>query len=175
MLNDGEPAIAWVDLGGKPYYMHFLVSGTKVVYGYVDDHFCVDHLANEPYLIPSDMMAEARSRIPSYRNRLVTISSGGDFDMKKAISAGLQDHIDFLGAKSDSFALPSIRKWARMMTDPKNSKSWPSVFKNGRGLYGTLRDMYQGIVHAGSGGDGLRGLYASFLEEASDVMGQRGA
>ena len=69
------------------------------------------------------------------------------FDLQDAIRAGLRDCVEYLGSSSTSFALPAIRKWARLMTDNNNSKGWPTVFNNGIGLYGTLRTMYEGIEH----------------------------
>ena len=77
---------------------------------------------------------------------------------------------NILGASSTSFALPAIRKWARLMTDVKNKKGWPTVFSGGRGLYGTLRTVYEGIEHIGTGGGGLRGMYADFLDEAASFL-----
>ena len=82
----------------------------------------------------------------------------------------LRSHLEYLGGSSTSFALPALRKWARMMTDKKNKKGWSVVFKGGRGLYGTLRMVYESIEHTGTGGGGLRGMYADFLVEAADIM-----
>ena len=56
------------------------------------------------------------------------------------------------------------------MTDTNNKKVWPTVFGAGRGLYGTLRTIYEAIVHIGTGGGALRGMYANFLAEAAPVL-----
>jgi hypothetical protein len=169
-LAEGNPAIVWIDLGGAPYYMHFLQSGVAVVYGMDGDHVMVDIRARKPYTIPSDLLREARAKVPSYRNRIMTIELSGQINLVEAIREGLQDCIDYLGASSTSFALPSIRKWARLMTDTKNKKGWPTVFSGGRGLYGTLRTMYEAIAHYGTDGGGLRGMYADFLDEAAVIL-----
>jgi len=170
-LEKGLPAIAWMDLGGPPYYMHTNLLGVGVVYGIEEGKALVDKRAKAPFEIPMDALAIARDRVPSFKNRIMTIEPKTDFDLATAIQDGLRDCVDYLGAKSTSFALPSIRKWARMMTDEKNEKGWPTVHKNGRGLYGTLRSAYEAIDQTGSGGGGLRGVYADFLIEASDVIG----
>jgi hypothetical protein len=91
-------------------------------------------------------------------------------NLESAIYEGLQDCVEYLGASSTSFALPALRKWARMMTDTKNKKGWPTVFRDGRGLYGTLRTLYEAIEHIGTGGGGMRGLYADFLNEAALIL-----
>lgn len=57
------------------------------------------------------------------------------------------------------------------MTDTKNKKGWPTVFKDQKGLYSTLSSLYEGIELFGTGGGGLRSVYADFLDEASEVLG----
>ena len=37
ILAGGDPAIAWVDLGGEPHYFHYLLAGVVVVYGIEGD------------------------------------------------------------------------------------------------------------------------------------------
>jgi len=170
-LAEGDPAIIWLDLGGAPYYMNYLQVGVAVAYGIDGDHVWVDNLAAKPYIIEADLMREARAKVPSFKNRMMNIKPQESFDLEVAIREGLQDCVDYLSASSTSFALPAIRKWARMMTDVKNAKGWPTVFKGGRGLYGTLRTMYEAIELVGTGGGGLRGLYADFLDEADSVLG----
>jgi hypothetical protein len=169
-LASGDPAIVWIDLGGEPYYRNYLDIGVAVVYGIEGDNVLVDNLANKPYVIPSDLLVEARAKVPSFRNRIMVVEPSGTFDLDTAIREGLQDCVEFLGGSSTSFTLPSIRKWARMMTDKKNKKGWPTVFAQGRGLYGTLRTIYEGIEHIGTGGGGMRGLYAEFLDEAGAIL-----
>jgi hypothetical protein len=170
-LSAGDPAMLLFDLGGAPYYMHFLQVGTSVAYGLDEHHVTVDFLSEQPYHLPLDLAAEARGKVPSYKNRLLTLHPETEIDLEAAIVAGLGDCVDYLGTSSTSFALPSLRKWARMMTDPKNKKGWPTVFESQHGLYGTLRAVYVGINHAGTGGGGMRGFYAEFLREAALLLG----
>ncbi len=169
-LQAGDPAMVWVDLGGAPYYRHYLQVGAVVVFGIDGDKVLVDNLASKPFHIETGLLAAARAKVPSYKNRVLVVHPTGTFDLEKAIRAGLIDCVEYLGASSTSFALPALRKWGRLMTDPKNAKSWPRVFDGGRGLYGTLRTVYEGIELIGTGGGGMRGLYADFLEEAASVL-----
>ena len=74
------------------------------------DKVWVDHLAKKPYIVDADIVAEARAKVPSYKNRIMIIEPGGEIDIEAAIRAGLQDQIKYLSASSDSFSLPSIRK-----------------------------------------------------------------
>ncbi len=131
----------------------------------------VDMLASKPYIIDGDTMATVRARIPSFKNRIMTVHPKTQINLEAAIGEGLQDHINYLGASSTSFALPAIKKWSRLMTDTKNSKGWPNVFRNTKGLYGVLRTIYEAIEHLGTGCGGLRGMYADFLDEAATTLG----
>ena len=170
-LSSGDPAIVWLDLGCAPYYVHYLQIGVAVAYGIADDKVVLDNLASKPYIIGSELMAEARAKVPSFKNRIMVVEPKGSFDLNSSIRDGLRDCVDYLGASSTSFALPAIRKWGRLMTDEKNKKGWPTVFSGGRGLYGTLRTVYETIEHIGTGGGALRNIYADFLEEAASAIG----
>jgi hypothetical protein len=57
-----------------------------------------------------------------------------------------------------------------MMTDTKNKKGWPVVFKDGKGLYSTLRSIHEGIKLFGTDGGGLRTMYSNFLSEAAPIL-----
>lgn len=173
-LASGHPPIAWMDLGGKPYYMHFNLLGVAVVYGLDDQHALVDKRAIKAFKIIREHLVEARAKVPSFKNRLMIVEPGNNFNIEKAILEGITDCIDYLGSTSTSFALPALRKWARFMTNTSNAKGWPNVFKGGRGLYGSLRTIYEAIEQTGSGGGGLRGMYANFLNEAAEVIGNPG-
>jgi hypothetical protein len=174
-LANGKPAVAWVDRAHMPYLQmpeamkghlgHFVaVCGTDGTDTLIDD------LAAAPFRVPASVFADARARIGSYKNRLLLVENTAPINLTSAINQGLQTCVDHLSSDSDSFSLPTLRKWGRMMTDTKNKKGWLNLFSDGRGLYGTLRSAFEGIELT-IGGGGLRGLYAAFLLEASDVTG----
>ena len=169
-LSSGQPAIIWLDLGSEPYYMHYLSVGVVVVFGITDEQVLVDGRARERFDIPIELMADARAKVPSFKNRLMTIQPGAPFEIKQAIRDGLTDCVDYLSASSTSFSLPALRKWARLMTDTKNNKGWPIVFADQRGLFGTLRTIYESVELIGTGGGALRSLYADFLQEAAPIV-----
>jgi Domain of unknown function (DUF4872) len=120
-----------------------------------------------------DDLATARARIPSYKHRLIVPEPAGPPDeasLRAAATAGLSDQVEHLSQRSDSFSLPAWRKWARMLTDTRNAKSWPNVFARRPGLVGALLAAYEGIEPLGTDGGHLRGLYADFLAEAADLL-----
>jgi hypothetical protein len=178
-LNAGQAVVAWVDQAQMPYLHlpqsleghmgHFIA-----IYGIEDGDVLVDDLAAKPFRVPVEVMASARARIGSYKNRLLVPAVQGEIDLPQAIISGLQDEIGHLNKDSDSFSLPTFQKWGKMMTHPKNAKGWPVVFADRRGLYGALASIYEGIELLGTGGGGMRGLYADFLEEAAPIIDRPG-
>jgi hypothetical protein len=173
-LATNQPAVAWVDRAHMPYLqlpevMKGHIGHIVAVCGTDGENILIDDLAAAPFGVPNTTFADARARIGSYKNRLLLVENDSPADLTTAINEGLQACVDHLSSDSDSFSLPTLRKWGRMMTDNKNKKGWLNLFKDGRGLYGTLRSAFEGIELT-IGGGGLRGLYAAFLIEASDVI-----
>lgn len=175
LLEEQRSAVAWVDLAQMPYlqmpesligHLGHIVA----VRGKQGDNLLIDDRAASPFLVSQDVFSAARARIGSYKNRLLLVEKVALNDVVSAVQAGLQVCVDHLSSDSDSFSLPAIRKWGKMMTDTKNKKGWPTVFKDRRGLYSTLRSVYEGIeLTVGTGA--LRSLYADFLREAVTVSG----
>ena len=173
-LSQGRPAGAWVDPAYLPYLQ--LPEALKGHLGHIvalcgreGEDILVDDRAAAPFRVPQVTLADARGRIPSYKNRLLLVESLGTCDLPAAVQGGLRACVEHLSSPSDSFSLPTFRKWGKMMTDEKNKKGWPRLFADRRGLYSTLRSAFENIeLNAGSGA--LRGLYAAFLEEAAGVL-----
>ena len=177
-LAADRPAILWVERELLDYYNRdpddtgwFSWIVTACGYDSATDAFTLDDTGARPFTVPSTSLAAARQRIPSFKNRLLLLSPPDSIDLPAAIRAGIQGNIDYLGSKSTSFALPTLRKWARLLTDTKNAKGWPTVFAEGKCLFSGLVSVYEGIMHEGSDGTALRGMYADFLTEAASVLG----
>jgi hypothetical protein len=171
-LAAGQPAIVWTDLYDWTYDHHHLLNVVTVV-GIDEeaDEVLVDDRAPTPIRVPREAFADARVVVPSYKNRLMLVEPSGDIDLEHALLEALQNCVDYLGAGSDSFALPALRKWARLLTDSNHKKGWPQVFAGQRGVYSALKGIFEGIELTGTGGSGLRPLYAEFLDEAAGVLG----
>lgn len=175
-LGNGQPAIAWVDLGHLTYLqlpesIKGHIGHMLAVCGQANGDYWVDDRAAQPFRITGEALADARARITSYKNRLLLLDPPAQPpDLTAAVEAGLRDCVANLSAKSDSFSLPTLRKWSRLMTDTKNAKGWPVVFKTRRGLYTALKSTFEAIELAGRAGGGLRGLYADFLDEAAALL-----
>lgn len=177
-LAAGRPAILWLERELLDYYNRdpgdtgwFSWVVTACGYDAEADAFTIDDTGAVPFTVPSASLTAARQRIPSFKNRLLLLSPPESMDLPAAIRDGIQGNIDYLGSKSTSFALPALRKWARMLTDTKNAKGWPTVFAEGKCLFSGLVSVYEGIMHEGSDGTALRSMYADFLTEAAAILG----
>jgi hypothetical protein len=174
-LAQSTPVVAWVDSASMPYlqlpeamkghFGHFVtVCGTE------GDDVLIDDLAAQLFRIPADVFAEARARIGSFKNRLLVVEgAAANINLEAAITQGIAFCAEHLSSDSESFSLPAIRKWAKLMTDHKNKKGWPVVFKDRRGLYSTLISLFEAIELQGSA-EGLRGMYSDFLLEAAHIV-----
>jgi hypothetical protein len=175
-LEAGIAPIAWIDQESLPYfYLRPMYNGCfshfVTAFGLEEGQVWVDDRARKPVLVEADDFAKARARIGSYKNRLLLLeSNGGEVDVAAAVTAGIEDCIEHLGRDSQTFAIPVYQKWAKMMTDTKNKKGWPVVFKDGKGLYSTLRSIHEGIKLFGTDGGGLRTMYSNFLSEAAPIL-----
>jgi hypothetical protein len=174
-LEQGKAVLVWTDKASIPY--HSLPQEHKGhlihvigVHSKSGDTYTIDDLTQMEWTLTTEELANAREPIPSNKQRTMTFTPSYEFDLKSAVMAGIQDHIDYLSSNSESFSLPVIKKWAKMMTHPKNKKGWQVVFKKRAGLYVTLRSVYEGITLDNTEGAGLRDLYADFLTEANAII-----
>ncbi|HEV2870629.1 MAG TPA: BtrH N-terminal domain-containing protein, partial [Actinomycetota bacterium] len=180
-VGQGVPAIAWADqqlLGYRhlPAWLEGHGGPPVTVYG-IDDEAgvaLVDDRNRAPLTVPLVALAAARARVGSYRHRLLVLDApAAELDtgaLRRAVREGLAEQVEHLGQRSDSFSLPAFRKWARLLTDPRNAKGWPKVFADRVGLFDACVSVYENLEPTGSGGGNLRGLYAEFLDEAAELL-----
>lgn len=174
-LAENKPALAWIDRAFMPYLqlptsMEGHMGHFVVFCGKAEDGYLVDDLAPVPFTVNAETIADARARIGSYKNRLLWVDKVSEkMDLATAIREGITACVEHLSSSSESFSLPAIQKWAKLMTDSKNKKGWLTVFKDRRGLFSTIRSLFEVIAIQGAPG-GLRGMYADFLREAAPII-----
>jgi Butirosin biosynthesis protein H, N-terminal/Domain of unknown function (DUF4872) len=173
-LEKGLPAIAWIDtytLGhrNEPDWRDGYGGPPLIVYERNGESYAVDDRSATRITVPAERLAAARARVGSYKNRLITIDPERvELDLRPAVEEGLRLQVEHLSDTSDSFSLPAWRKWARMTTDTRNKKGWPTVFADGHGVGSLRASIYADAAHGGH----LRGVYADFLDEAADLLGR---
>ncbi len=179
-LDDGIPAIAFVSVADLPYWhLPSEQSGwwgyPVTVYGREGDRYLIDDRNKGRLTVGADHLAAARSRISSYKNRLIVADpAASELDegqLVTAVRAGLEEQLAHLSEKSASFSLPAFDKWAKMLTDTKNVKAWPKVFADGVGLAEVLVSVGEQVDERGMFGGTLRNRYAEFLDDAAGLLG----
>ena len=179
-LDDGGPALIWPDWYQIGYWhlpesMDGRGGHPVVVYGRQGDRVYVDDRNVSPLTVDLHALHRARARVGSYKNTLIAPTPDpGPVDarvLRTAVHDGIADCVAQLRSSSASFALQAWRKWARLMTDARNAKGWPSVFGDRRGLVGALLSVWEGTSQFGMDGGHLRDLYADFLSQAGPLVG----
>ena len=180
-LDRGLPAIVWADaqlLGNShsPAWLEGRGGHPVVVYGRDGSSLLVDDRSRGRLTIDAGRVSKARSRIGSFKHRLIEIDPDlvaiDDQRMVDGVRSGLELQVEHLRARSDSFSLPAWRKWARLTTDTRNPKAWPRVFADGQGLAGVLASLYLAAGPTGERAGNLRPLYAEFLVQAASLLGR---
>lgn len=175
-LDAGRPAAAWLDqvhLGylRQPRHLEGCFGWHAVVCGREGEDWLVHDLGAHARRVPDAMLAASRKRIGSYKHRLAVVDGLSKPDWPGAVRAGVADCARYLSDKSDSFSIPAINKWARMVTDPKHKKGWVQAFPGGIGLASALLSTYENVAHGMSDGTGLRATYAQFCREGAVLAG----
>lgn len=178
-LGQGQPVIVHADLGvlpydvaGRTYIDHALVVER---FNEQDDTYVVADRAGVPVTIGREELRRARESISSLKNRACIIEAPvpTEIDLKDAIRAGIVACYQTLQnppTPKGNFGLEGMRKWAKLINDPKNKSGWPTLFPQGLPLYQALHMTFLFIEILQSSRGALRGLYADYLREASAVL-----
>lgn len=174
-LAQGYPVPTWADKASLPYqHLPERLKGYGVhvitVHELRADTAVVGDLSDYMREIPLGDLAAARSRIGSDKQRVLRITAPKVIDLPAAIRAGVADCVEHLSSPSESFSLPVLVKWAKLLTDKRNKKGWHTVFAARVGLFDTLSSVYEAVCLDSTEGAGLRDLYADFLDEAAPVL-----
>jgi hypothetical protein len=177
-IEKGQPVVAW----SSPMRISPLGTWTSacgmysVVVHAVDEAAGTaaigDCAATSRTLLLEDLMW-SRNRVCSLKNRTLTFAKPKPIaaaQVKKAYEAGLREcAADFAKPRLGSFNLPGLEEWTKIIANSKSKRGWIAAFPGGR-MYWPLRDAFDGIETAGTGGGLMRNLYAEFLEGAADAL-----
>ncbi len=159
-----------------PPYLEAHGGHAVVAYAATDAGVRIDDRNTHPLTVSYDVLHRARARVASYRNKLVAVEAvTAPEKLVDLVRDGVRECAGHLGGTSASFALPAWQKWAKLLTDRRNAKGWPTVFADGRGLATALLTVWDEVEPVGMSGGHLRDLYADFLGEAAPLLGERAA
>jgi hypothetical protein len=179
------PCIAWVDMTHLPHRglpSAMSGGGYHVVTVYRADpdtsSALIGDLTDEPISIALADLSQARARIKSFRNRLLSVpESPGERALAPLVREGLSRcHQGFLGGTKGpksgqvNFTLKAIKTWADRMHGSNDKESWERLFPRGRKLWQGLTSIYQFIENYGTGGGLCRPIFAEFLTEAGEAL-----
>jgi hypothetical protein len=180
-LAEGTPPIVWIDLSGPPY--HFAPTAeyaAGVVYAWTDDRILLAGRSRRPLPFRRKSFEAARSSIGVPKTRAVFVQrpdrapnlAAAVLDAVRETRDQMARGID-IGSFRGNFGLAALEKWAGLLTDDRDRKGWPRFFPAGRDLLTALLAVFVQIEMRGRGGGAFRGLYADFLEEASEAGRRR--
>lgn len=180
-IESGHPAIVWTC--PVPFSsLSFVGTGgmyTLLVIGLSDDHqvATVADRSPQPFEISCEDLNYCRARVCSLKNRSLTIlppKSISKAKLKSAVKAALVQSVQhILKPKMKTFGPPGLVSLTKVMANPKNQKGWPKVYPKGL-IYLALRDMFDSIETAATGGGLYRNLFAEFLDESAEVLNKKG-
>lgn len=181
-LKSGKPIIAYCCKPSLPYLQLPMIYGAykwmhTVVVHNLDEANGEVHLADvasTSLKISMQDFSEARSKIPSYKNRSLNVDAPKKLtlkQLKEAVLAGIEDYLALSNhPPMKTFSLEGLSQWAKLMTNDRNAKGWRRVYPGGK-LFLALRDVFESIETLDTGGGLYRHLYADFLEEAATFSG----
>ena len=179
-----QPCILWVDAAALPYKamppFYSGMAGHMVVLHDIDDAAATAHIADlsdEPIEIPLDVLSTARSRIKKDKQRVLSVRAGSPPPLDTMVRDGLAACRDGLlganavGGSKTNFSLEALRVWGTRLHGSRDKESWDRVFTPGARLWRGLTSINEYIEHYGTGGGLSRPLFAEFLDEAGQALG----
>ncbi len=179
-LQDGKPAIVWVDKAYLPYHrlpetLKGLINYQVTVYerdGRLWRLF-IDDLSEHPIEIREKTFTSARANLSQNNFLMMVYQKAGsisDNELREAILDGIRTCATRLTRPLKIIGISNLENWAEKLIDRHDRQAWPVAFKNQIGLYQALRTTYESIKLNGTEGFALRKLYANFLHEAAGIL-----
>lgn len=183
-LARGTPVVVWGDIVSLGYDSHpisddywmvmpFTVYGCDLEAGIVN----IADRAQVGLTTSTDSLAAARARIARTKHRIMTIEAPRADKLPSAVEAGIRACIrifteppPFAPKAKSSFGFDAYDKWAKLLANDKDKKSWAKMFAPGTRMFAGLTSSYRYLETYFTGGHGARGVYADFLDEASTIV-----
>lgn len=180
------PCVAWVDMTHLPYRAipaDMSGGGYHVVTVYkVDDvrkTVTIGDLTDQPIDIPQGDLAQARTRIKKQKNRLLSVTGPAKVpDLRNLVRDGLRACVErfespSMKAARSNFQLEALKTWAERLHGSKDKERWERVFAPGANLWRGLTGIHSYVEYYGTGGGLCRPLFADFLTEAAEALGDK--
>ncbi len=175
LLQGGRPVMAWLDASSLP------ISGS--MYSVTSVHAIDDtagtallgDLAEDLVPVPLAELAAARGRTKKDKNRLLALEPAGRTpDLEKLVRSGIASCAGALvKGKMRNYTLAAFATWADRLDASKAPDAWEKIFPPGPLLYTGLKSITEFVDYFGTGGGLCRPIFAEFLDEAGQALGNR--
>ena len=183
-LQNGNPALVWLDKASLPYrdfpkldegYHNYQVAvharDGRLWRLYVDD------LSAHLFEVREKDLTAARAALP--QNNYLMMALEGSYgiqtqDLREAILEGIRECSTQLNHPLKTVGVTSMDYWAEKIDHPTDSKGWPIVYQDPHDLFFALRTLYTAIRIDGTEGYALRRMYSDFLHESAGYLGNPG-
>jgi len=145
------------------------------------DNVLVADRSSRPFRLSMNELTEARGRVKQDRYRLITLDAPQPAKLAAAVSNGIYQCIQLFTEKPPkgarhNFGFAAYQRLADMLVNTRNKQSWERFFAPGVRMYHALAGSvgqpgaYTWVQTWGSAPGAERGLYADFLDEASEIL-----
>ena len=137
----------------------------------------VSDRAPNPHPVDAETLGMARGAYRAAKHRTISVSAVNEnHDWKQAlvtaIRAGAQGYdTPPVPQFASNVGTAGLQKWHRLLTNPKEKKSWHRIFGEGTRAAIGLSRLYDCVTHAYTAPGAGRFLYAHFLEESGAAAG----
>jgi hypothetical protein len=106
---------------------------------------------------------------------LYVLGKPAGVDMRPAVLAAIKRTAGCLlepgrGTFDGNVGVPGMRRWTRLLTDPRDPKGWPKLCADPATLAGALAAVVWGLGRADRSATAHRSLYAAFLDQAAALV-----
>lgn len=169
------PCLVWID----SYYVNYLkvrqiCAGCYPRVVEIQERQGDEYLLNDSgffFTLNREQLGDARMAIRNLKNRIWILDTRTRVDLGRTIRIGLEDCVQNMGSTSRNYAIPTLKKWSKQLTDEKSENGWVTIFsgKEKRYLLDCLIQCFLNINILSDGG-GYRYIYGKFLQEAAEIL-----
>jgi hypothetical protein len=183
-LSDGHAPLCVTDAASLRYMdlpREFVGGAPHVVavVGRDGDSYWIDDRQAQPIRVEGPDLAAARAAYRHAKNRLFIVGRPETDPTRRnamdAVADALRDtarrYVDPAVPKSfaGNCGFAGLEKWRAALTDAKDRRGWPTIFREGARAYAALHRAYEDIECRVSGAG--RTFYAEFLDALADLPG----
>jgi len=185
-LESGLYPLVWADQFSLPYNNLGMNDAMWAMFPVLaveldSENVLVADRSSRPFRLSMEELTKARGRVKQDRYRLTTLDAPQPAKLAAAVSKGIYQCIQLFTEKPPkgaryNFGFAAYQRLADMLVNTRNKQSWERFFAPGVRMYHALAGSvgqpgaYSWIQTWGSGPGAERGLYADFLDEASEIL-----